>query len=237
MEVESTQVEGDQEVVVIEQEGGAEEVSGGTGQRQSKVEPGFDAHFHLDRMGKRKAKGGKKVTLGQVLGSKGSSRVPVELKEGCVVFCDPSSYPSERDLKEITDTPGFKVAVGIHPKGAQGVGETVVTQFRKLVENPRVAAVGEVGLDFTVEGTLQQEWVLQKCLQAASRGPLLRKEGNVVAARMLVTSPEVGSTLYFTSLSGGGDGVEEDDYGHWFIIRCNTNSTNISNIISHQRQR
>ncbi|GFR89780.1 hydrolase TatD [Elysia marginata] len=121
-------------------------------------------------MGRRKAKGGEKLTLGQVLGSKGSSRVPVELKGGCVFFCDLSSYPSERDLKEITDTPGFKVAVGIHPKGTQGVGDTVVTQFRRLVENPRVAAVGEVELDFTVEGTLQQEWVLQKCLQAAPRG-------------------------------------------------------------------
>ncbi|GFS07560.1 hydrolase TatD [Elysia marginata] len=101
----------------------------------------------------------------------GGVGVEVEVDETLIVQRKyERGYPSERDLKEITDTPGFKVAVGIHPKGAQGVGETVITQFRRFVENLRVAAVGEVGLDFTVEGTLQQEWVLQKCLQAAHWG-------------------------------------------------------------------
>ncbi|GFR85375.1 corticosteroid 11-beta-dehydrogenase isozyme 2 [Elysia marginata] len=53
-------------------------------------------------------------------------------------------------------------------------------------------------------------------------GPLLRKEGNVVAARMLVTSPEVGSTLFFTSLSGGGANHLSAENKAVFITGCDS---------------
>jgi TatD DNase family protein len=51
-------------------------------------------------------------------------------------------------LKTAQNHPGIFAAVGIHPHGAAGVGEAAVADIAELLSNPRVVAVGEIGLDF-----------------------------------------------------------------------------------------
>ena len=66
--------------------------------------------------------------------------------------------------------------VGIHPKHAGKVGDTQVQRLKQrlkqLVANPGVAAMGEIGMDFTA-GSLapvpQQERLFGECLTVATR--------------------------------------------------------------------
>ena len=81
-------------------------------------------------------------------------------------------YPSAEDLRRIREHPGFRVVVGIHPKHAGKVGDTQVQRLKQLVANPGVAAMGEIGVDFTA-GSLapvpQQERLFGECLTVATR--------------------------------------------------------------------
>ena len=89
-----------------------------------------------------------------------------------MVFCDPEHYPSADDLRRIREHPGFRVAVGIHAKYAGKVGDAQVWRLKQLVANPGVAAMGEIGLDFTM-GSLapvpQQERLFGEYLTVAPR--------------------------------------------------------------------
>ena len=82
-----------------------------------------------------------------------SHRDNLDLKGVCMVLCDPEHYPSVEDFRRIREHPGFRVAVGIHLKHAGNVGDAGVRRLKQLVANPGVAAMGEIGLDFT-EGSL-----------------------------------------------------------------------------------
>ena len=66
----------------------------------------------------------------------------------------------------------LRVAVGIHPKHVGQVGAAQVRRLKQLVAHPDVAAIGEIGLDFTV-GSLapvrQQEKLFGECLTVAPR--------------------------------------------------------------------
>ena len=110
------------------------------------VGPAFDAHFHLDRL-RGKEKGNLSVDFISKMNV--SPRDKVDLKGGGGVFCDPKYYPSAEDLRRIREHPGLRVAVGFHPKHAGKVGDTPVRPLKQLVANPGVAAMGEIGLDFT----------------------------------------------------------------------------------------
>ena len=58
------------------------------------VGPAFDAYFHLDRL-TGKEKGNLSVDL--IYKMDVSPRDRVDLKGGCMVFCDPEHYPSAED--------------------------------------------------------------------------------------------------------------------------------------------
>ena len=129
-----------------------------------------------------------------------------------MVFCDPEHYPSAEDLRRIREHPGFRVAVGIHPKHAGKVGDTQVRQLKQLVANPGVAAMREIGLDFTV-GSLapvpQQERLFGECLTVAPRDKPI-----VLHIRPASADPEVIRQAYHRacmiqlhSFSGGADVV------------------------------
>ena len=155
------------------------------------VGPGFDAHFHLDRL-KGKEKG--KLSVDFIYKMNVSPRDKVDLKGGCMVFCDPEHYPSAEDLRRIREHPGFRVAVGIHPKHAGKVGDAQVRQLKQLVANPGVAAMGEIGLDFTA-GSLapvpQQERLFGECLTVAPRNKPI-----VLHIRPASADPEVIRQAY-----------------------------------------
>ena len=65
---------------------------------------------------------------------------------GCMVCCHPEHYPSAEDLRRIREHPGFRVAVGIHPRHAGKVGDSQVRRLKQLVANPGVEAMGEIVL-------------------------------------------------------------------------------------------
>ncbi|RUS71558.1 hypothetical protein EGW08_020676 [Elysia chlorotica] len=146
--------------------GATQVVTWGSSERRQPVGPGFDSHFHVDR-GFTKAPA---RSLDRVLSAKVDPQVPIDLKGGCVVFCDPANFPSRAQVQDISRRPGFKVAVGIHPKHAGNVGESHVCQLKQIVDHPCVAALGEVGLDFPAKIPIpQQVKLLEECLNVAPR--------------------------------------------------------------------
>ena len=133
------------------------------------IGPAFDAHFHLDRL-MANEKGNLSVDF--IYEMNVSPRDNVDLKGGCMFFCDPEHYPSAEDLQRIREHPGFRVALGIHPKQAGKVDDAQVRRLKKLIANLGVAAMREIGLDFTA-GSLapvpQQERLFGECLTVAPR--------------------------------------------------------------------
>ena len=108
------------------------------------IGPAFDAHFHLDRL-MANEKGNLSVEF--IYKMNVSPRDNVDLKGGCMVLSDPEHYPSSEDLRRIREHPGFKVAVGIHPKHTGRVGDAQVRRLKHLVANLGIAAMG--GLAWT----------------------------------------------------------------------------------------
>lgn len=65
-------------------------------------------------------------------------------------------------------------AVGIHPTEAETASDMALVELERLAEDPRVVAIGEVGLDFyrQRETAQQQAWLLRVCLAIAKRRDL-----------------------------------------------------------------
>ena len=55
---------------------------------------------------------------------------------------------SRRAVELARSHPGVRAAVGIHPHEADTATEEMVQEIARLAEDPQVAAIGEVGLDF-----------------------------------------------------------------------------------------
>ena len=125
----------------------------------------FDSHFHLDR------------TLSQLRLSRNGSledivqRVPVDDRKkitlvGTVaIYCDPDTYPTDVKLQELPSS--IMVGAGIHPRHARNRSsriESDVRHLRRLLQHPRVIALGEVGLDHTepIESWASQVKLLEK---------------------------------------------------------------------------
>ena len=60
-----------------------------------------------------------------------------------------SDLPSSRDALALAEKyPFFWCSVGIHPHEAEDAPADYLDQLKELVKNPRVRAIGEIGLDF-----------------------------------------------------------------------------------------
>jgi len=122
----------------------------------------YDTHFHLDRMS-RLIYGDNSLTVSSVVTQQleRPPLIPVNLEGGVLVYCDPETYPVNMPI----DTK-WKVAVGIHPKQVVKCSEKQIKMFFDLIKNPRVSAVGEVGLDTSLrDGTRKkQEEFLEQVL-------------------------------------------------------------------------
>ena len=98
----------------------------------------IDSHCHLDRMGPRAVEDVERFIASDV------SEVPVRLRGGVAVFCDPKTYPDDG----LQLPPGWKMAVGIHPKKVCKITESQYSRFVALINRPCVH-LGEIGVDFT----------------------------------------------------------------------------------------
>ncbi|KAK3108251.1 hypothetical protein FSP39_005212 [Pinctada imbricata] len=111
----------------------------------------FDSHFHLDRTSKviwPDNPNGHTVEELISVPKYGSSRpsVPVNVVGGVVVYSEPQNYPAA-DFQ--LDGP-WKVAAGVHPKHYQKFSTAKRLALNGLLEHPKVAALGEIGLDRTI---------------------------------------------------------------------------------------
>ena len=55
---------------------------------------------------------------------------------------------SRRAVELAEDYPQILAAVGVHPHDAAALNESALEELRRLASSPRVAAIGEIGLDF-----------------------------------------------------------------------------------------
>ncbi|VDI80333.1 Hypothetical predicted protein [Mytilus galloprovincialis] len=105
----------------------------------------FDSHFHLDRASTRISGNPTAITIERWLGEQMERPpvVPVNIKGGLLIFCDPETYP-----ETVPFDSKWKVAIGLHPKKIiYEASPQSVDRFFEYVTNSRVSAVGEVGLD------------------------------------------------------------------------------------------
>ncbi len=60
-----------------------------------------------------------------------------------------TSVASSRRAVELAEQyPNVFAVIGVHPNEAEGAEDDVITPLRELAKNPRVAAIGETGLDY-----------------------------------------------------------------------------------------
>ena len=77
-------------------------------------------------------------------------RTKITLVGTVAIYCDPDTYPTDVKLQELPSS--IMVGAGIHPRHARNRSsriESDVRHLRRLLQHPRVIALGEVGLDHT----------------------------------------------------------------------------------------
>lgn len=67
---------------------------------------------------------------------------------GCIVNIGFDVDGSRKAVRLAEKHKGVYAAVGIHPHNASQVDQNVLNVLRKLCENPKVVAIGEIGLDY-----------------------------------------------------------------------------------------
>jgi TatD DNase family protein len=81
------------------------------------------------------------------------------------------SVESSRRVVDLAEKyPNVFAVIGVHPTYAQQAEEDVITPLRELAENPRVVAIGEIGLDYhhlpSVEAAKQKHIQVFNALQS-----------------------------------------------------------------------
>ena len=111
----------------------------------------FDTHAHMDD----EAFEEDRTSL---LGSFRDAGVGLILNPGC-------SLQSSRQAAALAEQyPFVYAAVGSHPDAADEVSEQVLEEYRRLCENPKVKAIGEIGLDYHYEDIPRE--IQQKAFRA-----------------------------------------------------------------------
>lgn len=98
----------------------------------------FDSHAHLDE-------DCFQADFDEILARMRENRVTRMMNVGCD---EPSSV---RSVALAEHYPWIYAAVGSHPDDAASVNEALIGRYRALTQNPRVRAVGEIGLDYHYE--------------------------------------------------------------------------------------
>ena len=99
----------------------------------------FDTHAHMDDHAFDEDRA-------ELLESLPSKNIGLLMNPGC-------SLESSRNAVKLANTYDYiYAAVGSHPDAADEVNEAVLEEYRRLVrENPKVKAIGEIGLDYHYE--------------------------------------------------------------------------------------
>jgi TatD DNase family protein len=169
----------------------------------------FDTHAHLDD----RAFNEDRETLLQELPQQGLSLV---MNPGCSLRSSENADALSKQYDYIY------AAVGSHPDAADEVNEAVLEQYRQLVrENPKIKAIGEIGLDYHYEDIPRQ---LQKAAFRAQMKlaeelqlPVIvhEREAHADAMEILDEFPTV--TGVFHCYSGSAEMAKELVRRGWYI--------------------
>ncbi|XP_060560195.1 uncharacterized metal-dependent hydrolase HI_0454-like [Ruditapes philippinarum] len=111
------------------------------------VPKAFDSHCHLDRTGGNMAL--SIPSLAAVCAGKArGDEFEVKVTGAATICCVPDNYPSDSLIQSWVDE-GIVVVCGIHPKA--DVTDKRLERLAKILENPNVAGLGEVGVDHTIK--------------------------------------------------------------------------------------
>ena len=80
---------------------------------------------------------------------------------GCHKFCDPKTFPSRAEIRQIKASPGaYGIALGIHPTHTIGMSDTgspsEVAKTHQLAEEGLINGIGELGFDLGRKGEKNQ---------------------------------------------------------------------------------
>ncbi|CAC5379374.1 tatD [Mytilus coruscus] len=124
-----------------------------------------DAHFHLDRAWAKINLPGR-TNLRQYMEMRlpSSQLYDVDVRGGVINFCDPLTWPSDKEL-EVQDQ-SWVVAMGVHPKKAGELDDERAYRLQTLLKAGKLRVLGEVGIDFSIGAPRPQiqistlRWVL-----------------------------------------------------------------------------
>ena len=169
----------------------------------------FDTHAHLDD----RAFDADRAELLSALPSQGLALV---MNPGCSLASSRNADALSREYDYIY------AAVGSHPDAADEVNEEVLEQYRQLCKaNPKIKAIGEIGLDYHYEDIpreLQKEaFRLQMKLAEELKLPVIvhEREAHADALEILDEFPTV--TGVFHCYSGSAEMAKELVSRGWYI--------------------
>ena len=168
----------------------------------------FDSHAHLDDERFRE-------DFDEILARMRQNGVTAMMNIGCDL---PSSENSVRMAERFS---WVWTAVGSHPDDADKVDAVRIGVYRKLCENPRVKAIGEIGLDYHYEDvpreTQQKAFRMQMQLARELGLPVVvhEREAHEDGLRIIDEFPEVQGV--FHCYSGSLEMAKELVKRGWYI--------------------
>ena len=165
----------------------------------------FDTHAHMDDRG-------FDTDRDSLLTSLPGQGVGLLMNPGC-------SLASSREASELSRKyPFVYAAVGSHPDAADEVNDAVLDEYRRLVrENPKIKAIGEIGLDYHYEDIpreiQQRSFRAQMALAQELNLPVIVHEREAHQDGMDIVSEFPAVTGVFHCYSGSAEMAK------WLIAR------------------
>ncbi|MBQ8881401.1 MAG: TatD family hydrolase [Oscillospiraceae bacterium] len=168
----------------------------------------FDTHAHLNDP----AFDPDREELMHGLAGKG---VGLVMNAGC-------SLESSRDIVQMAARyPWLYASVGSHPDSANEVNEAVIAAYRKLCQNDKVKAIGEIGLDYYYEDIprdiQQKAFRMQMALAKEVDLPVIVHEREAHDDGMRIVKEFPGVTGVFHCYSGSAEMARQLVKMGWYI--------------------
>ena len=168
----------------------------------------FDTHAHLNDP----AFDPDREELMNGLAAKG---VGLVMNAGC-------SLESSRDIVNMTAKyPWLYGSVGSHPDSADEVDEQVIEEYRKLCQNEKIKAIGEIGLDYYYEDIpreiQQKAFRMQMALAKELDMPVIVHEREAHDDGMRIVKEFPGVTGVFHCYSGSAEMARQLVKMGWYI--------------------
>ena len=168
----------------------------------------FDTHAHLNDP----AFDPDREELMAGLAEKG---VGLVMNAGC-------SLESSRDIVQMAARyPWLYASVGSHPDSANEVNEAVIAAYRKLCQNDKVKAIGEIGLDYYYEDIprdiQQKAFRMQMALAKEVDLPVIVHEREAHDDGMRIVKEFPGVTGVFHCYSGSAEMARQLVKMGWYI--------------------